>query len=324
MTRLRYKFNSETLLFEITRTSRRKKLLRVLRGFLFSILLAVAYFATYTHYFDTPHSLSIRRTNADLLVQYDLLNKRFQESENFLTQIQRRDNNVYRATFGLDIIPSSVRNAGFGGVDRYLHFEKSEHADVLVNSSKRLDILLKKAYIQSVSFDTIAVLALKTEQMAHCIPAIPPIGIGNGVRITDVFRMRIDPIFGDLRKHRGMDFGGPMGTPVIVTGDGVVIKTTYSLSNTSYGNNVLVDHGFGYRTRYAHLSTINVKEGQTLKRGEQVGTLGNTGKSTAPHLHYEVHYQGDEVDPLNYFDANLELEEYESILLNAQENKDFD
>ncbi|MDR0582654.1 MAG: M23 family metallopeptidase [Prevotellaceae bacterium] len=320
MARLRYKFNPETLLFEISRTSGRKKVMRVFRGFLMSVVLAVSYYVIYTQYFETPKSLSIIRSNAEIAVKYGLLNKRFQETNNYLTQIQRRDNNVYRATFGLDIIPVSVRDAGFGGVNRYMEFEKSDYAGILINTSRHLDILLKKAYVQSVSFDTIEKLAVRMEEMKNCIPIIAPTTIDNiSVSITDVFRVRQHhPIYGDSRPHNGVDIGGPIGTPIFVTGDGIVTKVVHSFSREGYGNRIEIDHGFGYKTLYGHLRSIGVTEGQVIKRGTQIGTLGNTGGVTGPHVHYEVHYLGRPVNPLNYFDVTIEPDEYERILQAAQ------
>lgn len=320
MARLRYKFNPETLLFEISRTSGRKKALRIFRGFLISVALSVGYYVLYTQYFETPKSLSIIRSNAEIAVKYELLNKRFQETNNYLTQIQRRDNNVYRATFGLDIIPSSVRDAGFGGVNRYAEFEKSDYSGTLIKTSRHLDILLKKAYIQSVSFDTIEKLAVRMEEMKNCIPIIAPVTIDNiTVYITDVFRMRTHhPIYGDVRPHNGVDIRGPIGTPIFVTGDGKVTKVVYSFSREGYGNRVEVDHGFGYKTLYGHLRSIHVTEGQLVKRGAQIGTLGNTGGVTGPHVHYEVQYLSRAVNPVNYFDVTIEPDEYERILQAAQ------
>ncbi len=322
MARLRYKFNPDTLLFEKTYTTKRKKFMRILRGLLYSLPIAIAYYAIYIQFFDTPHSSALRRNNAEVIVKYDLLNKRFAEANAFLTQIQRRDNNVYRASFGLDIIPPSVRNAGFGGVDRYDRFEDSEYSSILIKSSQMLDILTKKAYIQSVSFDTIAKEAARMEQMVICMPSIAPVAIGNNVRITDVFGWRTDPIYRDERMHNGMDFSGPMGTKIVATGNGKVTAVEYSFAG--YGNSVVISHGFGYTTRYAHLSSIDVREGQEIKRGDKVGALGNTGKSTGPHLHYEVRYRNNPENPLKFFDNDMTLAEYERILKTAQTIREFD
>ncbi|MDR0668048.1 MAG: M23 family metallopeptidase [Prevotellaceae bacterium] len=321
MARSHYRLNAETLLFEVTHISGGVKFKRFVYGFLVSLLLAVGYYMIYIQYFATPHLLSMRRSNADLLVKYDLLNKRFEDANAFLSQIQRRDNNVYRATFGLDIIPSSIRDAGFGGVDRYSYLEESNHASILIPTSQQLDILLKKAYIQSISFDTIAKLAAMTEQMSYCVPAIQPVP-ANKMRITDGFRFRINPVDGRPQYHNGIDIGMPTGTPIFAAGNGVVETVKYTF--VGYGNHVIINHGFGYSTTYAHLHKIMVSEGQSVKRGEQIGLSGNTGKSTAPHLHYEVRYRGKPQNPMNYFSSDIDIDEYEKIIANAQENKEFD
>jgi murein DD-endopeptidase MepM/ murein hydrolase activator NlpD len=213
----------------------------------------------------------------------------------------------------LDNIPSSIRDAGFGGIDRYAHLEKSIYSNLLIDCSKSLDKLLRKVYIQSVSFDTVAKNATIIGQMVDCVPAIQPLAHVSP-RITSPFGYRRDPMFGDTRPHEGIDFGGKVGEVVFATGNGRVIAVERSMSRLSYGNMVLVDHGFGYKTRYAHLHTIIVKKGDLVKRGQQVGTLGNTGKSTAPHLHYEVLLRNKPINPANFFANDIESEDFTSIM----------
>ena len=317
MARLRYKFNAETLLFEATRTSNRKKTIRILTGFVISLVLAVGYYTIFSQYFDTPKSRALQRDNASILAKYDLLNKQFQPVGTYLNHLQRRENNVYRTTFGMDTILSTFRSPGFGGVSRYpKEIEGTEYETMLAKTFIQLEILKRRTAIQSKSFDTIEKMAARTELMKECIPAIQPT-IPDAVRLTDVFRWRTDPIYGDVRKHSGMDFAGSVGTPVFATGNGVVTK----VENTffGYGKYIMVNHGFGYETRYAHLHTMTVAVGQEVKRGEQIGTLGNTGKSTGPHLHYEVRYLGNPIDPMKYYSSDIEVEEYERILQTAQD-----
>ncbi|MDR3184063.1 MAG: M23 family metallopeptidase [Prevotellaceae bacterium] len=248
-----------------------------------------------------------------LVLQLELLKKRITEADKVLYQLQQRDNNIYRPTFGLDNIPSSIRDAGFGGIDRYAHLEKSIYSNILVDCSRNLDKLLRKVYIQSVSFDTVAKNATIIEQMVDCVPAIQPLAHVKP-RINSPFGSRTDPMFGDRRPHEGIDLGGHVGEVVFATGNGRVITVERSFARTGYGNMVLVDHGFGYKTRYAHLHVITVKKGDMVKRGQQVGTLGNTGKSTGPHLHYEVLMRDKPVDPLNFFTNNIESEDFSSIM----------
>jgi murein DD-endopeptidase MepM/ murein hydrolase activator NlpD len=230
-----------------------------------------------------------------------------------LQQLQQRDNNIYRPTFGLDNIPSSIRDAGFGGIDRYAHLEKSIHSSLLVDCSRSLDKLLRKVYIQSVSFDTVARNATIIGQMVDCVPAIQPLAHVIP-RVTSPFGYRKDPVFGDRRNHEGIDFGGRVGEVVFATGNGKVIDVSRSFAKTGYGNMVLVDHGFGYKTRYAHLHAITVKKGDVVRRGQQVGTLGNTGKSSGPHLHYEVLIRDKHVNPVNFFANDIESEDFSSIM----------
>jgi murein DD-endopeptidase MepM/ murein hydrolase activator NlpD len=313
MAKLKYRFNAETLSFELSHTSQKKRLKHAGLLFVLIFMLATGCFVSYSRYFDTPKVLSIRQDNAALVLQLELLKKQITVADEVLQQLQQRDNNIYRPTFGLDNIPSSIRDAGFGGIDRYAHLEKSLYSNILVDCSKSLDKLLRKVYIQSISFDTIARNSTIIEQMVDCVPAIQPLAHVSP-RITSFFGERTDPIFGDRRSHNGIDLGGHVGEVVFATGNGRVIAVERSFAKTSYGHMVLVDHGFGYKTRYAHLHTITVKKGDLVKRGQQVGTLGNTGKTTAPHLHYEVLMRNKPVDPLNFFVNDIESEDFSIIM----------
>jgi len=312
MAKLKYQFNDETLSFEIHKTSIRKRFRRAASLFLLSVVMAVVCFFVYSQHFDTPKLMGLRRSNAELVLGLELLKKQAALANNALVQLKQRDNNVYRPTFGLAEIPSSLRDAGFGGVDRYApRFSQSSHASLLIESSLMLDKLQRKLYIQSMSFDTVAQNAMIIEQMADCVPAIQPIAVVNP-RIASFFGTRRDPIYGDIRFHQGIDFGGRTGDPIFVTGNGVVELAGWSLGG--YGNQVVINHGFGYKTRYAHLHTIAVRPGQQVTRGQEIGKMGSTGKSTSPHLHYEVLYRETPVNPLNFFDNDLESEDLASIM----------
>jgi hypothetical protein len=243
----------------------------------------------------------------------ELLKKRIVSADKYLTQLQQRDNNIYRPAFGLDMIPSSIRDAGFGGIDRYAHLEKSSYSGILTDCSILLDKLLRKVCIQSMSFDTVAQNAMLTRQMVDCVPAIQPLA-QSSPRITSFFGVRNDPMSGKLQNHDGIDLAGPIGEVVFATGNGKVIIADHSLSKVGYGNVVLIDHGFGYTTRYAHLHTITVKKGEIVKRGQQIGTLGDTGKSTGPHLHYEVRLRNNPLNPLNFFVNDIEPDDFASIV----------
>ncbi len=312
MAKLKYKFNTETLSFEIHKVSSRKRLRHVLLLLSSSVVVAVACFSLYAVYFDTPKLMTLRRNNADLVLELELLEKQADLANEALVRLQQRDNNVYRPTFGLAEIPASLRDAGFGGVDRYTsRFNKSEHAALLTNCALSLDKLLRKVCIQSMSFDTVAQNARVVEQMADCVPAIQPVAKVNP-SLASFFGNRRDPVYGDIRFHEGIDLPGKVGEPVFSTGNGTVVYVEHAL--IGYGNNVIVDHGFGYKTRYAHLHTINVRRGDQVTRGQQIGKLGNTGKSVGPHLHYEVIYRGNPVNPLNFFVNDIEYEDLATIM----------
>jgi murein DD-endopeptidase MepM/ murein hydrolase activator NlpD len=313
MAKLKYRFNAETLSFELYHINRKKRLKHAGLLFISTFVLAMGCFMGYSRYFDTPKVLSIRQDNAALVLKLELLKKQITVADKVLQQLQQRDNNIYRPTFGLDDIPPSIRDAGFGGIDRYAYLEKSIYSDILIDCSKNLDKLLRKVYIQSVSFDTVAKNASIIEQMVDCVPAIQPLAHVTP-RVTSSFGIRTDPMFGDEREHKGIDLAGHVGEVVFATGNGRVVEVEHSFARTGYGHMVLVDHGFGYKTRYAHLHTITVKNGDVVKRGQQVGTLGNTGKSTAPHLHYEVLVRNKPVNPSNYFANNIESEDFSSIM----------
>ena len=277
-----------------------------------SLVVAVASFYLYSRYFDTPKVMSLKRGNAELVSQIELLSKQFQDADNFLGQLELRDNNIYRPTFGMEIIPPSVRGQGFGGAERYSALEKSTYANILTNSARDLDKLMKKTYIQSVSFDSVMAVAIHVKEMSLCVPAIQPVSISDRVRRIGAFGWRTDPFYKDIRLHEGIDFSGKVGEPVVVTGNGVVEKIERNI--WGYGNMILINHGFGYKSRYAHLHDVEVSAGQHLVRGQRIGTLGNTGKSTGPHLHYEVIYRNRPTNPINFFANNMSEEEYEQML----------
>ena len=311
MARLKYKFNPETLSFEIHKISTGKRLKRAVGFFLLSAIVAMGSFLLYAQYFDTPKLLSLRRDNAELALKLELLKKHIAHADKTLLQLQMRDNNVYRPTFGLADVPLTVRNAGFGGIDRYTSkYGKSAYANLLTDCALQLDRLQRKIYVQTMSFDTVAQNAMMIEQQAECVPAIQPIE-AVPASIASYFGMRTDPFEGDYRNHTGIDLRGKIGDKIFATGNGKVILAEFS---PSYGYHVLVDHGFGFKTRYAHLHRILVEVGQEVQRGQQIGLLGNTGRSKGPHLHYEVFYRDKHVDPINFFTDDIDAKDLERIL----------
>lgn len=311
----KYRFNQQTLQFDKVDVPLKKRLAKILIHFVlyFGIFIVLGY--SFSFFIDTPSVKGLKRTNSELLLKYELTAKQLSEMGDALSDVEARDNNIYRAIFESDPIPSSIRRGGSGGHEHYSQFENVSNREELVTISRLLDELTWRSYIQSRSFDDVFILAKNKERMNECIPAIQPVSVKDFVRISDFFGMRKKhPVTGLTTFHYGIDFAGSTGTPIHSAGDGVVVSASYSFKG--YGNQVIIDHGFGYKTRYAHLKKINVEVGQKVKRTEVIGLMGSTGQSTGPHLHYEVLVRNKPVNPLNYFNDMTE-EDYENMLKNA-------
>jgi hypothetical protein len=315
MAKLKYKFNPHTLEFDVITHPLRKKIAKIAIHLLVNLTIAASLTYIYSIFLDTPKEKIIKRDIANIILKYDLFQRKIQEMGKLAGEFQKRDNNIYRAIFEADTISSSLRIGGYGGTNRYNDFEKYQHTDLLVKTFTMLDRLSWRVYVQSKSFDEVIILAKNKESMTQCIPAIQPVSIKN---ISAYFGFRSDPFTHRLKMHYGIDFTGDIGTPIHVTGDGVIIQAEYSFDG--YGKNVVVDHGFGYKTRYAHMSKIAVKVGEKVKRGQIVGLLGNTGRSTGPHLHYEVLLRNSSIDPLNYFN-DITMEDYDKMVKYATVGK---
>jgi len=315
MAKIKYRFNPHTLKFDVISHPLRKKIANIAIHLLVNLTIAATLTYIYSIFLDTPKEKNIKRDIADIILKYDLFQRKIQEKGSLVNDFQKRDNNIYRAIFEADTLSSSLREGGYGGVNRYNGFEKYQHADLLVKTFTMLDRLSWRVYVQSKSFDEVTVLAKNKEAMTQCIPAIQPVSLKN---ISAYFGFRSDPFTHRLKMHYGIDFTGSIGTPVHVTGDGVVIVAEYTFDG--YGKNIIVDHGFGYKTRYAHLSKIDVKAGDKVKRGQIVGLLGNTGRSTGPHLHYEVLLRNSSTDPINYFN-DITMEDYDKMVKYATVGK---
>lgn len=319
----KYVFNPKTLSYEVKKRSRRSRALRTVTMFVMSLGMAVLYFWLYTGVFgmELPKTILLKKTNAQWHSRVEVLNRQLDGYDKALTSLQMRDDDIYRAIFGMHEIPSEVRNAGFGGVNRYSHYDGLGHSAQLKTTAMRLDILTKKTYVQSRSFDEVAQLSKRAGDMASCIPAIPPVVPDRSIyRLSSSFGFRSDPFTGRSKRHTGVDFALKPGNPIYATGDGVVEKVKFEFFG--YGNQVLIDHGFGYKTRYAHMKSINVVEGMKVKRGECIGESGNSGRSSGPHLHYEVIYKDKHINPANYFDLTITPEEYATMVQNTAEASD--
>ncbi len=325
MKKVKYYYDAENLAYRKIVTKKRKRFGYVALFLLSSAIFGLIAFVVLlnTPYFETPKDRLQAREIENLQLRYKILNKKMDEIEQVLDHIEDRDNNLYRVYFNTSEIPEEQRRAGFGGVNRYKQLEGYNNSELVINTTKRVEILSKQLAIQSKSLDEIVKLAKEKEQLLAAIPAIQPIKNENLKHMASGYGYRNDP-FTKIRKfHSGMDFSAKTGTPVFSTGDGIIERADNSLSG--YGNCIVIKHGFGYETLYAHLSKYKVKRGQKVKRGDIIGFVGSTGRSEAPHLHYEVHKNGQVVNPLNYYYGDISAAEFAAISKMAnQENQSLD
>ena len=314
----KYTFNPRTLSYEVKKRSKRSRVLRSLAVFVTSLVLSAVYLWVYVSVleWELPKTVLLKKENAQWRSRMEVLNRHLDVCDESLVALQMRDDAIYRSIFGMHEIPAEIRNAGFGGVNRYEHLEGVGNNGQLRNLVMRLDILTKKSYVQSKSFDEVALLSKRAGDMASCIPAIPPVVPDKKIyRLSSSFGYRSDPFTGRSKRHTGVDFALKPGNPIYATGDGVVESVKFEFFG--YGNSVVIDHGFGYKTRYAHLKSIGVAEGMKVKRGECIGISGNSGRSSGPHLHYEVVYKDRHVNPANYYDLTITPEEYSTMVQNT-------
>ena len=271
---------------------------------------------------ETPKEKALQRELQNMKLRYQVLNKKMDLAEKVLADVQERDNTLYRVYFEADPISEEQRKAGFGGVNRYRDLQGYENSDLIAETSERLDILMKQIVVQSKSLSRITEMAEEKEKLLAAIPAIQPVENENLKRMASGYGMRMHPILKYRRMHTGMDFSAPRGTPVYATGDARVKQAS---REGGFGNLIILDHGFGYETFYAHIQKFEVWRGQHVERGQIIGYVGSTGLSTAPHLHYEVHKEGRVVNPVNFYYGDLNSEEYDIMLEQAQmENQSLD
>ena len=312
----KYIFNEQTQSYEIDRRSARAALYKTGAVLLAGLACFLLYFFLGTEVwgYDTPKVRVLEHRNRILAEEVALLDSRIQKQDEVLLDLSLRDNLVYRPVFGMAEIPREEREAGLGGDDRYADFLGLDHQEGMTAAALAVDRLLRKAYVQSISFDAVKVFSSRAGDMASCIPSIYPVNPRN-VQMTSPFGARFHPIRQTIVFHEGVDLAGPAGQPVYATGDGVVESAEFNFSG--YGNVIVIDHGFGYKTRYAHLQEIRVAEGQVVIRGDRIGTLGSSGLSTGPHLHYEVLYRGVPINPWNFLNPDVSPEEYNKMVRNG-------
>ena len=318
MAKTGYRFNPETLSYDKINETFKKKIGSLLIKFFQSLSLALIIFFIVFSFVDSPKEKSLKREKEELLAQYKILDNQINRLDAVLKNLENRDDNLYRVIFESEPIASSIRRAGSGGSNRYENLQNMDNAELIINTSKKLDELSKAMYIQSRSYDEIENLAKNKMDMLASIPAILPVSMSNkSVRFSSSFGYRIHPIYKTVKLHSGMDFSGPIGTPIHATGNGKVISASIM---RGYGKCIEINHGFNYKTLYAHLDKYAVRPGQKIKRGDIIGYMGNTGQSTGPHLHYEVKKNDRPVNPINYYFNDLTAEEYDKLVMEANNN----
>lgn len=325
MRKAKYYYDTETLSYRKIEPKKGKtfglSLLFILGTLVFSLLFLIIYLNIPG--IETPKEKAYKQELDQVKFQYELMNRQMDEALNVLKDVEERDNKIYRVYFEADPISDEQRKSGFGGVNRYKYLEGYDNSGLLKQTQKRLDKLKKRIVVQSKSLDEIAEYAQNKEELLGAIPAIQPVQNEDLKRTASGYGMRMHPIYKYRRMHTGMDFSAPEGTPIFATGNARVKEA--NRSRRGYGNHVILDHGFNYQTLYAHMSKIAVRLGQEVKRGEIIGYVGNSGRSTAPHLHYEVLKNGSHVNPIYYYYNDLSAEDYEAMLNNsALENQTLD
>lgn len=314
MARIKYYYDTETCKYERVRTKNSDIILNTLGILSLTLSLAIGLLILYSNYFESPKEVMLKNQVKELEFYYSSLNTDVEELRRILNNIEHRDDNIYRVVLGAEPIDKSVRDAGVGGVDRYAEIKEKNilQKEVIVSLHEKVDQLRRKLYIESKSQDEVAHLAEDKEKQLAAVPAIQPVSNKQLIALASGFGFRVHPIYKVKKMHTGIDFAASIGTPIYATADGKVIEVSVRFSG--YGKMVEIDHGFGYHTRYAHMHGFAVRQGQSVKRGDLIGYVGNTGLSTAPHLHYEVLLNGSHINPVHYFFNDLSPAEYEKII----------
>lgn len=317
MSKKEYKFNPETLTYEEVKDPFRLRFYRFLRKAIIVFIAVCVLNLLFSFVYYTPKMKRLESERQELLLRYRILGDRIGIASQKLAELQERDNNVYRLIFAADTLSIPGIYTPYGE-ERYAYMADNYYGTVMVGTWKQMDAVTRSLYLQSRSLDELQSLAVGKEMLASAVPAIWPID-RRSLRGMDHYGGRMHPIYKRWLFHKGIDLGAPMEDPVYATGNGVVKSTDRGFRSVGYGRQILIDHGFGYQTRYAHLTSIDVKPGQVIKRGEQIGTVGSTGGSTGPHLHYEIIYMNKTVDPLNYLKRDMDESEFEQIISAANQ-----
>ncbi len=313
--RAKFHFNPDTLSFEKIEDTLRNRLKKVAIHTASSLFLGFIFFIVFSYLFESPQEKQLKRENETLALQYELMDKRMDEMHRVLEKLQQRDDNLYRVIFQADPIPDEVRHHHAENDRQYEELAGYSTSRLLMKAAEKTDDLSKMIYVQSQSYDELVNLAKTNEEKLKHIPAIQPVLNRDLRRMASGYGIRIDPVYRTKKFHAGMDFTANVGTDVYATGDGTV---TYAGWMQGYGNTIIIDHGFDYVTLYGHLSKTISKKGEKVKRGSIIGLVGNTGKSTGPHLHYEVRFKGKPQNPMNFYFLDLSPEEYDRMVQMAE------
>ena len=325
MSKVKYYYDHDTLSYREIKVTNKNRISGVLLFLLASFFFGITSLLILLNsdIINTPSEVAQKRSLENFKLQFDILNKKLGQLEKVIANIENRDNNLYRVYFEASPIPEEQRRAGFGGINRYKDLEGYDNSDLIINTTKRLDILTKQTVVQSRSLEEIESLAKNKASLIEAIPTIQPIKNKDLTRVASGYGYRIDPFTKIRRFHYGMDFTAKRGTPIYATGNGIVKRADNRSSG--YGKHIRIDHGFGYVSLYAHLSKYKVRRGQKVKRGDVIGYIGNSGRSIGPHLHYEILKDNKKINPLNFYYGNLSAQEYDALLTQSnQENQSMD
>lgn len=317
-----YVFNPSTRTYDRVYPSFAQRFLTILRRTLLFVMFGGLSFLCFYLLIETPSMKELQAENSKLLSQYRILSQRLDNAMDVMQNIQERDDNMYRVVLNAEPVSKAVRYAGYGGTNRYDELMDMDNSELVVQTTQKMDMLAKQMYIQIKSFDELVKISREQEDYLRHMPAIQPISNRDLKRTASGYGRRIDPVYKVPKFHYGMDFSCDVRTPVYATADGKVVLAKWQ---QGYGWTIEIDHGYGYRTRYAHLHSFTVRSGKNVVRGEQIALSGNSGKSTGPHLHYEVIAKGRHVNPINYYFMDLDADGYDEMLRMAEnQGKVFD
>lgn len=319
MKKIKYFFNTHTLRFEKIEVPLRVRLLQLFGYIAASLVTGIIIVILIFQYIDSPKEKLLRQQNEAYKESYSVLQDRVNQLELQMSELENRDNEVYRSIFEAEPIPDSARLKEMEAKKEVRLIQNLSNTELIKNMTGQLNNLSLRMAYQGTSFVEITNMVKNKEKLLKAIPAIQPVSNKNLNRIGGSFGYRVDPVYKDIRFHQGLDFTAPSGTPIYATADGVVQAAGFSTDG--YGNKVVINHGYGYQTLYGHMVKIKAKQGQSVKRGEVIGYIGSTGKSTGPHCHYEVIKRGTKVDPVYYFYNDLTPAQFDRLLKAAASNK---